>query len=282
MQKFLKLSLQEPHALIRGFTLVEALIGAILLSFLLTIFSDYFLGRIKNARDSEISGAMQSICLSANMALTSAYNVAIDNAINDLTDLEGLEAFTLNISENALNQCYDLVLTHFKDFIFSPLDGTNSGGGEDPLERESRGASIISADSGILSRPTPNSLYVNVIFLVVPHNKNLQPDFSLTRNSATPSYAWDFNYKNMYTDITLRIYHTLVVTIHTDKEGLDLTGGFPALSSYIGNGTLPYDCVSLLLHTECYVNGFENNILPVVHTSHIQSPYTSATHSKLQ
>lgn len=281
MQRCLKLSFGIPRTLTKGFTLVEALIGAILLSFLLTIFSDYFLGRIKSARDSEISSAMHSICLSANMALSSAYNSAIRNAINDLTDLEGLGAFTLNISENTLNQCYDLVLTHFKDSIFSPLEDINVGV-TDPLKRESRGASLISPNSGILSHHTSNSLYVNVIFLVVPHNERLQPDFSLTRNSSTPSYAWDFNYQTMYTNITFRIYHTLVVTIHTDKEGLDLTGGFPALSAYISNATLPYDCVSLLLHTECYVNGFENNILPVVHTSHIQSPYTSATHSKLQ
>ena len=44
-----------------GFTLVEALIGAIMLSFVLAVFSDYFLQRIKDARDTELHSAMQHL-----------------------------------------------------------------------------------------------------------------------------------------------------------------------------------------------------------------------------
>lgn len=264
----------------RGFTLVEALIGAIMLSFVLAVFSDYFLGRIRDARNTELHSAMQSICATTNKALASAYSVSMKNTIDSLIESGSLSNFTVILSEAALEECYLMTLTHFKDVIYAPMSG-NTSGGDDPWGRDTRGAAPISQDAGLLSN-SGNSRYVNVIFLVLPHNETSAPNFADTRESQTPSYAWDFEYKNSALSLTFRMYHTLVVTIHTDKSGLDLSGGFPALSSYINNATLPPDCVSMLLHTECYAIGFDNDIPPAIHTSAIQSPYTAKLISRFR
>lgn len=263
-----------------GFTLVEALIGAIMLSFVLAVFSDYFLQRIKDARDTELHSAMQSICATTNKALASAYSISMKNTMESLAESGALSDFTVILSEDALEECYLLALTHFKDFIYAPMSG-NTGGGDDPWERNTRGAFPISQDAGLLS-DSGNPRYINVIFLIVPHNETGTPDFADTRESQTPSYAWDFEYKNSALSLTFRLYHTLVVTIHTDKSGLDLSGGFPALSAYINNATLPPDCISMLLHTECYVIGFDNDIPPATHTSSIRFPYTAKLISRFR
>ena len=243
-----------------------------MLSCMVAVFADYFVSRTTKARDSEMQTALYAITQSCNSALGNAYATAMQSRMQELVNNRGsISDFTLELPIGTMQDCYDMVRGAFHDYVYYNSSGNEP---EDTFNRNATGAKKIDNDSPLLS--TPTEMYVNIQYIVQkPDEAAVAPDFAATKSSANPSYAWRFEYKGA-SDMSFTLYHTLVVTIFTDKDGLDFRAGMPALANYIKEGVINGANVVFTLHTQCEAEGFNmSGLEPMATSDAITSPFTT-------
>lgn len=256
----------------RAFTILEATIGALMLSCLIAVFADYFVSRTTKARDSEMRTTLYSLTQSCNNALSNAYATAMQSRMQKLVRHNGsISDFTLELPTGTMQDCYAVVRSAFRDYVY--YNSTNSEVA-DPFNRAYTGAKPIDGSAGLLA--IPEGLYVNIQYIVQkPNESAVVPDFAATKSSQNPSYVWRFEYRGAST-VSFTLYHTLVVTIFTDKDGLDFRAGMPALANYIKEGVINAANVVFTLHTQCEAEGFNmDGFEPMATSGTISSPFST-------
>ena len=243
-----------------------------MLSCLIAAFADYFVSRTTKARDSEMQTALYALTQSCNNALSNAYATAMQSRMQELVRNKGsISDFTLELPTGTMQDCYDVVRGAFRDYVYY-----NNGMSEveDPFNRGYTGAKPIDGLAPILA--IPEELYVNIQYIVQkPNEPAVAPDFAATKSSHNPSYAWRFEYLGA-SHMSFTLYHTLVVTIFTDKDGLDFRAGMPALANYIKDGVINAANVVFTLHTQCDTEGFNmDGFEPMATSGTIASPFST-------
>lgn len=256
----------------RAFTILEATIGALMLSCLIAVFADYFVSRTTKARDSEMRTALYALTQSCNNALSNAYATAMQSRMQELVRNKGsISDFTLELPTGTMQDCYAVVRGAFRDYVY--YNSSNSEV-EDPFNRSYTGAKPIDGLAPLLA--IPEELYVNIQYIVQkPNESAVAPDFAATKSSHNPSYAWRFEYLGA-SHMSFTLYHTLVVTVFTDKDGLDFRAGIPALANYIKDGVINAANVVFTLHTQCEAEGFNmDGFEPMATSGTISSPFST-------
>ena len=243
-----------------------------MLSCLIAVFADYFVSRTTKARDSEMRTALYALTQSCNNALSNAYATAMQSRMQELVRNKGsISDFTLELPTGTMQDCYAVVRGAFRDYVY--YNSSNSEV-EDPFNRSYTGAKPIDGLAPLLA--IPEELYVNIQYIVQkPNESAVAPDFAATKSSHNPSYAWRFEYRGAST-VSFTLYHTLVVTIFTDKDGLDFRAGIPALANYIKDGVINAANVVFTLHTQCEAEGFNmDGFEPMATSETISSPFST-------
>lgn len=254
----------------KAFTLIEAIIGTVLLGVVVGGASEYYIGKVQSAKDADTAAIVQSITATTGKSLAAAYTTEIRENLNQLVaekNSRNIRQNMVTISNSAKNSVMEVIQEHFKDPVFYT---TGEG---DPLNRASYGADSINEQSPVV-KLKDKSIGVKVVFHQIVNGDNDTPP-PVRENDANNLLT--VRYKNDKSDLDIRLYNTLLVTYNTKYADTVVTSMDELADAVVEDRLKPTD-VSFAMITEGEVDNIEN---PIVATSVITSPFSAEFMEKI-
>lgn len=202
---------------IKGFTLVEAIVAAVLLSIVVGGASEYYIGKVKESKDADIDAIVQSITTSTGKSLAAACSSEIQRRMDSLAaggaSQDDINDNVITISNSARQSVISVIQEHFKDPVFYGKDNTT-----DPLQRKEFGADSVTNDAPILTLGDNKSISIPIVFNVVKRNPNPEYQDATPKIDSGVNNKVEVHYANKTTDLKVDLHNTVTATVYVDAE----------------------------------------------------------------